>query len=583
MTGGPPRPWIWGLVGVAAMVAFVHWPLLASFFVDDDARSLYIMSRVESWWALLYDREVAVEVNNYFYRPLNYFSLGIGWKLFGLNPVGHHLHALGLLLATCLLLGGLVHRISQDVLWAWLAGGILIVSPPATATTAWLSAVHVDLLGSSLYLGSLLSFVRHRQGGSRRWYLISLGLAAASLLSKEAMASLPLVLLIVDRAIGGSKRLRERLPAILPYFGLLAAYMAIRTYMLDGLGGYPYVPMTASSYVDRLWRFPLLLVRQMPTLFPVATPAAGIALVALVTCLLVRSPRRLVVYGALFLLMLAPTMHLLGSAVSGPRYLFMPAIVVAVALADAMCALLRAPLGVARIGAMLVGLIMAASFLAGSWRLAQEHLAYARRARRATDAAWRTLQSAPSATKLFFVYDGPSWALGSTLLLKSDGTPSRPFGVLRPASYLASWGLAERLSSGETIKVFVYMEQTGEWQDRSGHALEEIRRQLALRRDPPPVLTVQTHGHRLLMRWEGFPDVKPVHLYVGKGGERGIYSEGVVGYRGDGISARISAGQYELAVAYQDDSGAESQLAVASVRIATGRAGGRPLVPDHFM
>jgi hypothetical protein len=75
---------------------------------------------------------------------------------------------------------------------------------------------------------------------------------------------------------------------------------------------------------------------------------------------------------------------------------------------------------------------------------------------------------------------------------------------------------------------------------------------------------------------------RPVHLYVGKG-DRGIYSEETSGYHQASISLVRSAGQYELAVAYQDVSGAESQLAIASVRIETGRAGGHPLIPDHFL
>lgn len=578
-----PRPWVWYLVGLAAMVALVHRPLLGSFFLEDDARNLYVGSQVESWWGVLYDREVGVEVNNYFYRPLNHFSMWLGWRLFGLNPLWYHLYALALLAATCLLLGWLLHRISQDPLWAWLAGGLLILSPPATVTTAWLSAVHGDLLGGFLYLGSLLSFVRYRQGGSRGWYLTSLTLAAASLLFKEAMASLPLVLLGLDRVIGGAQRLRDRLPPLLPFFGLLAVYLALRTYMLDGLGGYPYVPITASSYLDRLWRLPLLLGSQISVVFPVATSAASIAGVVLLAYLLVRSPGRFLFHAVVFLLMLAPALHLLGSPVSGLRYLFMPWLAVAVALADAMRAMLRSPSVSTRIGAVAVGVLIAISCFASSWRLAQEHVARSEKARRVTETAWRTLQSSPPATKLFFVYDGPPWALASTLLLMRSGAPPRPFAVLRPAPYLASWGLAQRLSSGEVVRVFFYDEPAGQWQDRSNQALEEIRIHLASRHGPSPVLTVQADGHRLSLRWEGSPKPKPVHLYVGKGEDRGIYSEEVPGYPGGGISSLVSAGQYDVAVAYQEDSGAESRMAVASVRIDTGRAGGRPLVPDHFM
>jgi hypothetical protein len=196
--------------------------------------------------------------------------------------------------------------------------------------------------------------------------------------------------------------------------------------------------------------------------------------------------------------------------------------------------------------------------------------------------AWRTLQSAPPATKLFFVYPGSPWSLASVLLLMSGGDTPRPFAVLRPTAYLASWGLAERLAGGEPVRVFAYRDPAGEWEDRSGQALEEIRTHLASRRSPPPVLTAQSQRFRLTLRWEGSMTSQPVHLYVGKG-DRGIYTEEAPGYRGDGISLVRSAGRYELAVAYQDDSGAESQLAIASVRIESGRAGGHPLIPDHFL
>ena len=75
---------------------------------------------------------------------------------------------------------------------------------------------------------------------------------------------------------------------------------------------------------------------------------------------------------------------------------------------------------------------------------------------------------------------------------------------------------------------------------------------------------------------------QPVHLYAGKG-DRGIYSEEASGYREDGLSLLRGPGQYEFAVAYQEDSGVESQMAIASVRIDTSMAGGHPLIPDHCM
>lgn len=576
-------PLVMYLSCVAAMVATVHAPLLDSFFVEDDARNLYVGSRVGNWLALFYNREIALEANNYFYRPLSYVSLWLDGWLFGVNPLGYHLHALALLLAAGLLLVALIRQLSKDSLWAWLAGGLLVLSPVATATAAWLSAAHLDLLGGVLYLGSLLAFARHRQGGSRGWYLVSLALAAAGMFSKETTLTLPLVLLIGDRIMGSTQRARTgSLLSFLPFFGMLAVYLTLRTYMLDGLGGYPHLPVTASAYLDRFWRLPLLLISEMRPLFPIAGPAAGLAAFALGAYLLVRSPRRLLCHVAICLLMLAPAVPVLGSSVSGPRNLFIPALAVAVALADALRTMLRSPSGGMRIPAVLLALVVAFTMFANSWELAKEHMVRSQRARQAAMSAWRTLQSAPPATKLFFVYPGSPWSLTSVLLLMSNGQPSKPFSVLRPATYLASWGLAERLSSGEPVRVFAYDEPTGEWKDRTGQAFEEIQTHLASRRSPSPVITVQVQGFRLSLRWEGSVKSEAVHLYVGKG-DHGIYSEEAPGYRRESISALRSPGQYQFAVAYQDVSGAESQLAIASVRIETGRAGGHPLIPDHFM
>lgn len=577
------QPWVWSLLGLATVVVLLHGPLLGSFFVDDDGRNLYVGSRVENWLALFYSREVSIEVNNNFYRPISYLSLWLDGRLFGLNPLGYHLHTLALLLASAVLLAELIRRFSRDSTWACLAGGLLVLSPVATATTAWLSAAHLDLLGGCLYLGSLLSFVQYRQEGSRGWYLISLALAAASLFSKETMATLPLVLLIVDRALGRAQRDRgwSFLPFI-PFFAVLAVYLALRTYMLEGLGGYPYLPFTPSSYLDRLWRLPLLLAKETGPLFPVAGPAAALAAVALMAGLLVWSPGRLLFYGGIFLLMLAPSVPVLGASVSGPRNIFMPMLAVAVALADPLGMMLRSSWGRMRISGVLLGVLLAVSFLASSWELVKAHVARSERARRLTMAAWQTLQSAPSATKLFFVYQGSPWSLAGVLSLMSGDAPPRPFAVLRPAPYRASWGLAERLSAGELIRVYVYHEPTGEWKDWSGRALEDLRTHLATRRYPPPVFTAQAREYRLWLGWEGPLKSQPVHLYVGKG-DRGIYSEELSGYRGSSISLLRSPGHYELAAAYQLDSGVESQLAVASVRIDPGRSGGHPRIPSHYM
>jgi hypothetical protein len=124
-----------------------------------------------------------------------------------------------------------------------------------------------------------------------------------------------------------------------------------------------------------------------------------------------------------------------------------------------------------------------------------------------------TPQSAPPATKLFLVYDGSPWSLIGILLLMSEDKPRMPFAVLRTTTYRASWGLAERLSGGEQIRVFIYHELSGEWEDRSSLALEDIRTHLASRHYPPPVLTVEAHECRLSLRWDGTQGSQPVHLY----------------------------------------------------------------------
>lgn len=146
------------------------------------------------------------------YHPLTWISYGIDYKIWGIdNAFGYHLtnlvlHALNALLFYLLaarllsLTRGITGRPPPAALAvAAVAALLFAVHPLRVESVAW-ATERRDVLSVFFLLACVICYVRYAAGGagSWRWYVASLLLLLASLLSKAWGMTLPVILLLLD-------------------------------------------------------------------------------------------------------------------------------------------------------------------------------------------------------------------------------------------------------------------------------------------------------------------------------------------------------------------------------------------------
>jgi len=147
------------------------------------------------------------------YIPLTWFTFGLDYVLWGMNPVGYHLTNLALHMASSVVFYAIGVRLFAAArlapgegvagkLGAAVAASLFAVHPLRVESVAW-ATERRDVLCGLLFLLAVLAYLRAcetwaAEGVRRRWYWTALGLGALALLSKSMAVTLPLVLLVLD-------------------------------------------------------------------------------------------------------------------------------------------------------------------------------------------------------------------------------------------------------------------------------------------------------------------------------------------------------------------------------------------------
>ena len=238
---------------IVLLTLMAYFPAFhAGFIWDDDAHvtqnkllgSVHGLSRI--WFEPTASQQ---------YYPLQLTSYWIERHLWGLQPFGYHF------------VNVLLHSLVAILFWrvlsklqlpgAWLAGAIFALHPVGVESVAWVSE-RKTVLSAAFYLAAVLAYGRYAlwlrgdgrapetgargqpSAGPGFFYLLSLGLFSAALLSKTVACSLPAALLVICWWKKGKVRWVDVLP-LLPFFvlglwlGLMTAHLERTHVMAQGV------------------------------------------------------------------------------------------------------------------------------------------------------------------------------------------------------------------------------------------------------------------------------------------------------------------------------------------------------------
>ena len=227
-----------------------YYFILDYFFTGSDTLTLIDTSRVHQLHdvigiftePLMADSKF-VEVGKFF-RPVATLSYTLDFTIWDLNPFGFQLTNLLLNTVVSCLLAIVMYQLSNgNLLFAWLSGLMFALHPILVESVPAIDRRH-DILAAVFLLSAFSLFLKNKRQEFKSSLLsgLSIFLYALSLGSKETAVILPVVLvgylLLASNSPNRLDRLLQSMKATGLYWLTTLAFVAWRTYVLKGLGGY---------------------------------------------------------------------------------------------------------------------------------------------------------------------------------------------------------------------------------------------------------------------------------------------------------------------------------------------------------
>lgn len=353
---------------------------IGNFFVRDDSAQISNNPWIKSFsgigkiflsnvWAF------TGRPSNY-YRPIMYLGYMIVYKFFGMHTWGYHLvsvllHAANSVLvyaAACIVLRRTTGIQDAGARIGALASGLVFAAHPVHVEAVAWAGGYPDLTATLFSLLAFLVFARYAdQSGAGqpsffKYFSLEFLFLLGALLSKEAAAGIPFVLVAYDLFLSG--RRKGVIKRYAPLFCALLVYAGMRSYAIFygpagwlaggflpagasiGIAGVNYHPeisqatgfLTAVSFFAR-YLYKIFTPVRLNSAYgyqpvssvdwPFAISAAVAALFAVFLYISFRKDRRYFFAGMFFLLPLAPSLyvsHGLGQFIFAERYLYIPSV-----------------------------------------------------------------------------------------------------------------------------------------------------------------------------------------------------------------------------------------------------------------
>jgi hypothetical protein len=173
------------------------------------------------------------------YRPLRTLSYALDYSLFGLNTTGYHVTSLMLHILVSITLYYIILNLFNLSSVSLLGAVIFAIHPVNVEAVSWLSS-RADLIGFLFFNISLLYYIYYRKHPNSAKYLVfSLIFSFLAYLGKEAMISLPGMIILYDYVTRQKKSvkefLRSHINAWLMFSLLCLAYLVLRFAITGGM------------------------------------------------------------------------------------------------------------------------------------------------------------------------------------------------------------------------------------------------------------------------------------------------------------------------------------------------------------
>ena len=236
--------------GIVLAVVLAYANSISAPFIFDDHRGIIVNPTIRHLWPLQEVFMPPAKATGAGGRPVVNLTLALNYAIGGLDVRGYHLFNIAIHACVALLLFGLVR---QTLLLPGVRERFGTVALPLSASMTLLWALHplqtesvtcviqrTELLGSLFYLLTLYAFVRSLTADRpERWLALSITASFIGMAAKEIMATVPVIVLLYDRAfVAGTLReawtRRKRY-----YLGLAATWSLLFILVLlnDSRGG----------------------------------------------------------------------------------------------------------------------------------------------------------------------------------------------------------------------------------------------------------------------------------------------------------------------------------------------------------
>jgi tetratricopeptide (TPR) repeat protein len=234
--------------GLVLATAAAYQPVFKNGFVnfDDD---VYVTENSNikngfTWPSILWALTSPYAEN---WHPLTWFSHILDYKLFGLNPAGHHLTNLMLHIINTLLLFLILQKMTGSTWPSAFVAALFAIHPLHVESVAWI-AERKDVLSALFWLLTILAYWHYTQGPTLLRYSGTLILFSLGLMAKPMLVTLPFVLLLLDywplkRTVNSKGSILKLVLEKLPFI-VIAAISSVITYSLQTKTSIDILPLS---------------------------------------------------------------------------------------------------------------------------------------------------------------------------------------------------------------------------------------------------------------------------------------------------------------------------------------------------